>query len=406
MDEADRDRIISNRNHLLQCIRFQDVIPFLTQKNILTETQVEAIQTFSSNEEQVQALLIELVQSRTTATAFEQFIECLIETNHLQAVNLIRPGIDVTAFGSNSAPPQSISNQPRLLVKKAERIRRGSDCYKMTCRPRGLWILINNYKFERGYDDRKGSEQDAKRMEEVAADLGFEVRPETNKTAGEMYELLEKLSQDPRLSEHDALFVQIMSHGDQDVIAGTDGHVLHVHDIKSFFNSENCPSLISKPKVFIFVACRGAKYDGPITRSKSLTDQPNFFASSFEKKCSLTASTGDVDGKGRELARSRRPSGRLVDDTLTAYSTVPGFVSHRHPEDGTYYIAILAQTLMEQSCTDHLVKMLNKVDQEFKEHVVINDEYMQTPGFEHTGFTKKVRTLQIIVRSTNYLLLT
>lgn len=390
MQEEDRRRIASNRKALAECIVFQDLIPFLIQKAILTDGQVEEIESnYLHNDQQVQALLTELEQPFTSCSAFDQFIECLIETGHTEAAGLIRPDADVTEFGSNSTPPPSLNDQPRLLVKKAENFMSGEAYYKMSSRPRGFWVIINNYEFEgERYETRKGSEKDAKRMEEVASDLGFDVKPRINLTGDEMYEFLQSISKEDDLKKHDALVVQIMSHGEYDLVAGSDGVDLHVHDIKTLFDGVHCEALIGKPKIFIFVSCRGADCDGGGDHAKCLADPASNFASSFEHKCSLDVS-GDNRNGVTSRRRCRRPSGRVVSDMLTAYSTSPGYVSHRHPEDGTYYISALARVLMERSCDTHLVDILSEVDNELSKKM-INDEYKQTAGYELYGFNKKL----------------
>ena len=388
MQEEDRRRVASNFSSLISAIEFQNLVPFLIQKTILTEAQVGEIESnYLHNEDRVRMMLTELEQPGTSPTAFDKFIECLIETGHTDAAGLIRPYADVTEFGSNSTPPPSLTDQPRLLVKKADKFASGDGIYKMSSRPRGFWVIINNYEFEgKQYGPRKGSEKDAKRMEEVAADLGFEVKSKTNLTADKMYQFLHDISKESDLQKHDALVVQIMSHGEYDVIVGSDGIDLHVHDIKALFDGVHCEALIGKPKFFVFVSCRGADCDGISDRRKSLTDQPNSFESSFEK-FNLTVS-GD-SGNAGSVMRSRRPSGRVVADMLTAYSTTPGYVSHRHPEDGTYYISALARVLMEHSCDTHLVDILTEVDKELEKNL-INDEFRQTPGYDVYGFNKKL----------------
>ena len=390
MQDQERERVNANRELLCRKVGFQDLLPFLTQKEILTETQVEDIECRheGNNVAQVNALLTALQQPSTTCEAFENFITSLIETGHREAADLIRPGVDVEAYGSNSTPPPSLADQPRLLVKKAVRVREGHECYKMTSRPRGFWVIINNYDFSSSirYEDRMGSDKDAERMAQVAADLGFDVLSKNNLSGDEMYNFLEDISMKDALYEHDSIFVLIMSHGQNEMLVGIDGSEVHVHDLKALFYSNKCPALDRKPKVFIFVSCRGADIDGPMERSKSC-DQTRNLDSSYDRNGLSVSSDGDDQGQRRR--RSRRPSGRVVDDMLTAYSTSPGYVSHRHPEDGTYYIAALARVLMEKSCDEHLVKLLKTVDRELQEKV-INDAYMQTPGFEMNGFNKKL----------------
>lgn len=50
-----------------------------------------------------------------------------------------------------------------------------------------------------------------------------------------------------------------MSHGNNEIILGTDGGSKNIIDLITLFNSNNCTSMTGKPKMFIVNACRGGK---------------------------------------------------------------------------------------------------------------------------------------------------
>lgn len=54
-----------------------------------------------------------------------------------------------------------------------------------------------------------------------------------------------------QLEKTGCLIVAILTHGDEDTVCMTDRYVKIKH-VMSFFNAENCPELILKPKIFIF----------------------------------------------------------------------------------------------------------------------------------------------------------
>jgi len=54
----------------------------------------------------------------------------------------------------------------------------------------------------------------------------------------------------------DSAIVVLMSHGEHDVIMGTDDGKVNVHDLLRSLN-QNAPGLRGKPKIFIVQACRG-----------------------------------------------------------------------------------------------------------------------------------------------------
>ena len=81
----------------------------------------------------------------------------------------------------------------------------------------------------------------------------------------------------------------------------------------SEFNAEWCPSLANKPKIFLVQACRGSQkgeFPGP--------NADNILSDST-------------------LSRSRLPK---ESDFLLAYSSVPGYVSFRMPDSGSFFIQV------------------------------------------------------------------
>lgn len=64
-----------------------------------------------------------------------------------------------------------------------------------------------------------------------------------------------------KFEEHrnvDSCVVIILSHGNVGGrIMGVDGGNIRDNDIRDKFLASNCPNLANKPKIFLFVACRG-----------------------------------------------------------------------------------------------------------------------------------------------------
>lgn len=381
----DQERIFDKRLRLRQLIHFDQMVPFLIQKGILSEFRVSLIENASPDATgRAKELLKHICNPDMTRLQLHAFVECLMETGHTEAAALISPGVDTDSFGSMSpTASQSLPHTgvPHLLVKRTNRPFTDSRCYKMSSRVRGHFIIINNYTFEGKYKPRLGSDRDARRMTEVGKELGFEVDARSDLTVSQMYDLLFQTAADPRLATHDALFVLIMSHGEFDSVKGSDGMDLAIPEVRKIFDGENCPLLNAKPKVFIFVACRGPYYDGP----EDLVG----------KTCSDILSIKPPHEKSTESRSpiARQLSNRQVDDMLTAYSTCPGFVSHRNQEEGSYYISSLVRCLIEHSCDMHLEDILKEVDREMKQ-TVIDGEYRQTTGFEWNGFSKLVSNLR------------
>jgi hypothetical protein len=144
---------------------------------------------------------------------------------------------------------------PAAKIKSAK-----DDVYNMTSKPRGICLIIDNHSFDRGLESRDGSIADAKRLSNVFSQLGFSVECHVNQNVVQMQTLLQQLSQKPELKYHDALAIIILSHGEGEQIYGSDGGLIAVEDILSFFNNVNCRLMIDKPKMFFLSACRGSKF--------------------------------------------------------------------------------------------------------------------------------------------------
>lgn len=148
-----------------------------------------------------------------------------------------------------------------MTVKLAELCHNNpEEDYKMTAKPRGPCLIVNNIDFENEiFPTRKGSDEDARRFDEIFQQLGFTVIMRRNQTADQMRQLFVDVSNECK-PEHDALFVFILSHGSERGIYGTDGCEIDLDtEVLSCFDNRTCKALIGKPKVFVIQACRGSK---------------------------------------------------------------------------------------------------------------------------------------------------
>ena len=110
--------------------------------------------------------------------------------------------------------------------------------------------------------------------------------------------------------------VCIMSHGEEDSIETADNLTVKIEaDILNRFGNSYCPSMIGKPKLFLFQACRGDEVDPGMsikmgTRS-AVTDSV--------KKVPTT-----------------------LNDSIMAFSTIPHHVAYRKSE-GSPFIKIVCE---------------------------------------------------------------
>lgn len=156
------------------------------------------------------------------------------------------------------------------------------------------------------------------KLKKVFEDLGFEVHRHNNLTAKEIENILKQY----QMFDHNAMdcFVCcILSHGEKDIIVGTDGKRLQISDIRFWFSGSQCPSLLRKPKIFFIQACQGTRK---------------------QKACFITGGDSDLE------TDASVPEDR---DFLFAISTVPDFVSYR-TQEGSWFIQTLCTCLEEYCC--------------------------------------------------------
>ncbi len=90
--------------------------------------------------------------------------------------------------------------------------------------------------------------------------MDYDVRVEVDLVKKEMISKLKDRANDELLEKHDSLIVIIMSHGMQEVVYSSDGKEVNIRDLINIFNDNNSPKLKGKPKIFIFICCRGSEF--------------------------------------------------------------------------------------------------------------------------------------------------
>ncbi|RXM32090.1 Caspase-8 [Acipenser ruthenus] len=236
--------------------------------------------------------------------------------------------------------------------------------YTMSSRPHGYCLIINNFNFENTeLDNRHGTDIDASALKEVFEWLGFEVSKADDMTGAGMHGILKEYQSKPHT---DCFVCCILSHGEEECVLGTDGDKVYIRDLVSYFNGQNCPSLLTKPKVFFIQACQGkmnqqsVQVDGDEPGSAAL--ESDAFATPFDA------------------------------DRLIGMATVQDCLSFRSIQNGSWYIQALCKHL-KQSCPrgEDIHTILTKVNNDVsKEQGYIRDKLMkQMPEPRHT-LTKKL----------------
>ena len=200
---------------------------------------------------------------------------------------------------------------------------------------RGICVVINNEKFGSSeFSERKGSSSDKVKLVETFSKLRYQVFAYDDMISSQMIACLTQLSTWDH-SSYDSFVCCILTHGREDLIYGTDGEKIEVRKVCDIFQVAKCSTLAAKPKMFFIQACRGAEKD--------------------------PGTEGFVDGE----VEYNIPEARnlpLNSDFLMAYGTVHGFVSWRHPEQGTWFINVLCHLLLENYDKEHIMNIMTLVN--------------------------------------------
>lgn len=242
----------------------------------------------------------------------------------------------------------------------------------MDASPRGVCVIINNEKFK-GSPERKGSTKDADSLCYIFKKLDFKVLLYKNQTAEQMKNLLEGIS-DQNHENYDCFVCCILSHGSRGPsICGTDNNLIRVNQLTGYFRASECESLAGKPKLFFIQACQGS------TRQKGY-EHADFIQKPQSKEL------WDFHSYQPEMKYSddidlTRPDSRMLlpdeADFVLGYATLPGYVSFRNEESGSWFISMLVPMLDTYASKHDLLSILVKVNEEVAKKVTEDGQYKQ-----------------------------
>ncbi|NXK37529.1 CASP8 protein, partial [Piprites chloris] len=226
------------------------------------------------------------------------------------------------------------------------------EAYKMTSRPCGVCLILNNHNFAKAREavpehkylrDRNGTEVDAAALRNVFSKLHFRIEEYRDLTADEIRKTVNIF----RCEDHedkDCFVCCILSHGKKGIIYGVDGQEVPIRELTSSFTVQNCRSLAGKPKVFFIQACQG---------------------NAFHKGVTIEADSAEQDASAERDVRFQLDCIPAEADFLLGMATLQDYVSYRSPREGTWYIQALCQHL-ESRCPrgENVVSILTAVNRE------------------------------------------
>ncbi|NXI50834.1 CASP8 protein, partial [Chloroceryle aenea] len=226
------------------------------------------------------------------------------------------------------------------------------EAYKMTSRPRGVCLILNNHDFAKAREavpelknmkNRNGTDVDAESLIRVFSKLHFKIAAYRDLTADKIRETV-NLYREEDHRDRDCFVCCILSHGKKGIIYGVDGQEVPIQELTTSFTGQNCRSLAGKPKVFFVQACQG---------------------DAFQQGVTIETDSGEQDSSVETDARFQLDCIPAEADFLLGMATLQDYVSYRSPRQGTWYIQALCQHL-EYSCPrgEDILTILTAVNQE------------------------------------------
>ncbi|NXU56517.1 CASP8 protein, partial [Turnix velox] len=262
--------------------------------------------------------------------------------------------------GNSKTPRRGWNNFTKCLSSQQ------LEAYKMTSRPRGICVIMNNHSFAKAREavpvpqklkDRDGTDVDAAALKRVFSKLHFEIQEHKDLTAEEILKTV-NIYQCKDHTDKDCFVCCILSHGNKGIIYGADGQEVSVQKLTTSFTGRNCRSLSGKPKVFFIQACQGDAYQQSVT---------------------VETDSGEQDS----LEMDARPQLDCIPaeaDFLLGMATLPGHVSFRSQKKGTWYIQALCKHL-DYSCPrgEDILTILTAVNEEVSKKTCMPYQVKQMP---------------------------
>jgi hypothetical protein len=283
---------------------------------------------------------------------------------------------------------------------------------------------------------RHGSEIDGNALSDTFTGFGYDVRPYTNLTAEQLRKTLKDLAKEKDLKGQSifkgyaSLVVCLLSHGGLGTVLGTDRQPVNVLELQyETFNSEMCPDLNDKPKIFIIQACQG-----DIGQRMILISRPNeddlvrknigqhcytlnsgmyvylrilLFSFNFNMYNFIELNVAPAALEGDQPDVTKESTDKITSqfrDVITLWSTIEGFLSTRNETSGSAFIQSLCKQLKDfggrnnrdlyeahLDVTQEVTDRLHKVTFPFQVNGKrVYRQYLinQTPLFKSTAYRK------------------
>jgi len=263
--------------------------------------------------------------------------------------------------------------------------------YKMSEIPRGLALIIEIEQYEQDVQTKRhGSHVDVANLTKLFKELHFKTTHKQNLTILEFKKELKSLADNPENESADMMILVVLSHGREGQIITSDGRGVDTEEIYAQFNNVNCPKLKGKPKFFIVQACRGTDIDisaMPMDAEESVSLHDD--REPQRRKRRIGVDTNHDSNPFPTMQGELAVASPTVEDMIIAYSTIPGYVSQRDHETGTWFIQALVETFMDKACDHELIDLL-RLTSEYLSKFTNDRGEKQTCNIEMRHLYKKI----------------
>ncbi|XP_015428433.1 PREDICTED: caspase-1-like [Dufourea novaeangliae] len=221
--------------------------------------------------------------------------------------------------------------------------------YNMNHPKRGKCVIFNHDEYDGEAPVRNGAAADVENIQRTFGTLlGFTVVPRWNKTMTEINTEIEKLSKEDH-TDSDCLCVFIMTHGYSNGMLLARDWPYYLDSVWQQFTGDKCPTLVGKPKLFFIQACRGSEVDNGIGV--------------------FSGGDNDTEVDSCVSAVYKIPTHA---DILIGHSSVDGYYSYRHPQNGSFYIVWLCKIIENFWETQDLMEMMTSTARAVAVYCVTN----------------------------------
>ncbi|XP_054890575.1 caspase-3-like isoform X2 [Poeciliopsis prolifica] len=209
-------------------------------------------------------------------------------------------------------------------------------CYRMDYPCMGVCLIINNKNFHKntGMSCRNGTDVDAANVAKTFTKLGYKIRLLNDQTMDDIIKRMKAVAEEDH-SQNASFVCVLLSHGDQEMIYGTDRSE-KLEKLINCIKGRHCMSLVGKPKLFFIQACRGTEFDDGVETDTAVDET--------SEKIPVEA------------------------DFMYAYSSAPGYYSWRNTTNGSWFIQSLCESLAEYGGKLELMQIMTRVNHKVAFH--------------------------------------